>query len=130
MGEIKRLRAAPHPTGGATVKSEAVRRAILLLRAAGVQYAVVDADGILHGNLPIKPAQKRASPKYDNQGKFGYQEKLDAAQPGDVLVFEADTEEEAESLRGSIGSRAIRQGIGVVTTKRGAVIEVMITERS
>jgi len=35
------------------VQTEALTRALKLLTAAGVQYAVIDAEGVKHGTLEI-----------------------------------------------------------------------------
>ncbi len=43
---------------------KALSNAIKLLNAIGAQYAIKDAEGVLHGDLKAVAKQKKAPPKY------------------------------------------------------------------
>jgi hypothetical protein len=44
--------------------AKALSNAVKLLNAIGAQYAIKDADGVVHGDLKAVSKQKKASPKY------------------------------------------------------------------
>ena len=48
------------------VQTEALTRALRLLTAANVQYAVIDAEGVKHGTLEIAPALKAKHRTYNH----------------------------------------------------------------
>lgn len=45
------------------IKQETLKRAIAMLNAVGAQYAIIDENGVLHGELKVVEA--KAAQKYD-----------------------------------------------------------------
>lgn len=111
------------------VQQVAVDKAIKLLKAAGVQYAIRYPDGATTGDLKIAPpeAVPPARRKFNNFRKYGYIAKVDAMQPGDTItiVVPEDVREAGakaiDSFQGSIASRAAKSfGPGnFITTATG-----------
>ena len=104
-----------------TIQHTALVRALTILNALKLPYAVVDEQGVQHGELRIVPPKinsKRGSPTHNHVEKFDYLRRLAAAQEGDELVFQCDNDKEGESLRGSISSSCLRMfGMGNVITE-------------
>ena len=75
------------------IKATTLKRAITLLDVVGVQYAIIDLDGVTHGNLKIVPV-KAPTPKrgFRSGRKYGdlariYRPVIDTMQVGDVQVI-------------------------------------------
>lgn len=70
------------------VKTKAVEKAVQLLKAAGVQYAILTEGGRKIGDLDIvKPGEKRVKKQVYGVYQPHYrQHGVDAMQPGDVVV--------------------------------------------
>jgi hypothetical protein len=118
-----------------SLQQTALHKALQILDAIKVQYAVLH-EGSKYGALDVVPPKpertgKRARPAFDNIKKFDYENKLIAANPGDILTFEADNYEENCSLRGSIGSFCVRTwGTGAVMTEKvGNTLQVMLIHK-
>ena len=69
------------------IQIQAANRAIILLRAAGVDYKVILPDGTEHGDLEVVVHKKRTRTQRVPSGSLMplYKSKLDAAQIGDVV---------------------------------------------
>lgn len=95
------------------VQTEAVTRALKLLNAANVQYAVIDAEGVKHGALEI--AAKTPPKRHRNHppGSFlkHHQATTSVIQPGQSVVVPYGpfgNAEDRESLRSSISAACSR----------------------
>lgn len=103
-----------------SLKSRALEGIMRTLTGFGWKFAIIDEDGVRHGNLlivepkPERPLKPR-SIVFNNFEKYEYAERIDAAKPGDLVTFEIqptqgkEPHDEAESLRGSVTSYAIRR---------------------
>ena len=88
------------------VLNECVRK----LSALGVQFAIVDIDGVKHGDLEI--AEKKQPRKHHNNFmQYNYIDRVDAMQVGDVETFCADgmDHETRNNYRSAIVARGIKQ---------------------
>ncbi len=90
------------------VQTEALTRALKLLTAANVQFAVIDAEGVKHGTLEIAvtPPPKKRHQNHP-RGAFlkHHQAMTSALQPGQSIVVPLgpfDSPDDRESLRSSI----------------------------
>lgn len=115
------------------VQKEALTRALRLLDAAKCQYAVIDADGVKHGDLDVavKVKQKRNHPP----GSYlqHHQALTEKMSRGDAIVVPFgpfDGPKDRESLRSSISAYCSRTwGAGTyITAMNGAGIEVLRIE--
>jgi hypothetical protein len=93
-------------------KQVALDRAVAMLSAAGVQYAVRLEDGTVLGQLEVKPPRKGGGPKTDRKVKYhwdrdlGYVAQVRAMKPGDVLTW--TVAEGGENLRSAAGATGFR----------------------
>lgn len=99
------------------VKINALNRAIQTLEALGIQYAVIDHEGTLHGNLTVAEKKSRTREGYE----WGSRTKMimpsiEGLKVGDVVTIECK-EHEVESVR-SIASSILGKkfGTGAYTT--------------
>ena len=108
------------------IENKVLTDAIKRLQSLGVRYAIVDRDGVKHGDLEI--VTDTPMPR-NNYRQYGYIERVDAMQVGDVEVFENTlSRDDAENYRSAIVSRGIRQfGKGSMTScfNAAGAIEVM-----
>jgi hypothetical protein len=117
-----------------SVTDEAVTRATKLLNAAGVQYAILLADGTQLGNLPIGGAVTRKGHHKEIAKATNWPEKLNAAKVGEVTFIEAGTKQMARKMVSSVSAGAIyRFGTGnslINMTKRGDTwgVEVLVID--
>lgn len=117
-----------------SILDEAVTRATKLLNAAGVQYAIIMADGTHIGTLPIGVSPARKGHHKEIAKATGWPEKLNEAKVGEVIFVEAPTKQMARKLVSSISAGAIyRFGTGnslVSLTKRDNTwgVEVLVIE--
>jgi hypothetical protein len=117
-----------------SVLDEAVLRATKLLNAAGVQYAILLADGTHIGTLPIGVTPARKGHHKEIAKATGWPEKLNDIKVGEVMFIEAPTKQLARKMVSSISAGAIyRFGTGnslVSMTKRGTTwgVEVLVIE--
>jgi len=51
-------------TRTSVLHEKALTNAIKLLKAIGAQYAIKDAEGVVHGDLKAVSKQRKAPPKY------------------------------------------------------------------
>ncbi len=118
------------------VQTEALSRALKLLIAAGVQYAVIDAEGVKHGALEIAP---KVEPKKRHQnhprGAFlkhheALTSVLAAGQSTVVPYGPYTTAEDRESLRSSITGYCARTwgGGACITATTDNGIELLRVE--
>lgn len=116
------------------LQTTAVNRAVTLLKAAGAQFAILHND-TKYGDLDVvEPRKPRTSLGFEHNKKHQYQAKIDAAQVGDVLTFQCDSEPEAKSLRGSISSYAQKKyGDGATITEykigKGMVVTALVVRK-
>jgi hypothetical protein len=96
----------------------ALERAIKLLNASGCKYAVEAPDGRQFGNLPIASDGKANKMKrdYNFARKYNLHAKVDGLNTGEVVVIEADSDEDARRCVKNMSSR------GVVRFGRGSCI--------
>lgn len=73
------------------VQAVALGRALALLKAAGVKFAVIDEDGIKHGELEIAEPKTRKvfgpRKRWDKEIMPGYREQISKMQPGDQIEW-------------------------------------------
>lgn len=60
----KLIKAVPTRFTNASLHAKALTNAIKLLNAIGVEYAIQDHDGTVHGNAVLQTKPKRQAPKY------------------------------------------------------------------
>ena len=60
----KLIKAVPSRFTNASLHEKALSNAIKLLNAIGVEYAIQDHDGKVHGNGVLQTKQRKAPPKY------------------------------------------------------------------
>ena len=99
-----------------SVQSAAVQRAIVLLNAAKVEYAIRTPEGEMLGTLEVKPRKPVKERKWTVVNDFtkmfpGYADQVRAMQPGDVLRWPCKDKVQAEQFRASVASQASR-GLG------------------
>ena len=118
------------------VQTEALTRALKLLIAANVQFAVIDAEGVKHGTLEIAvtPPPKKRHQNHP-RGAFlkHHQTMTSALQPGQSTVVPLgpfDSPDDCESLRSSITGYCARTwgGGACITAISDAGIEVLRVE--
>lgn len=117
----------PHP-----VRVKALEKALALLLAANVPYAVIGFDGTKLGPLEIAvpPEPRQRGPRrFNNKLKHGYAAFLSDAAPGAWKEYQCEDREEAESLRNSISSFCSRDGHTVVTNIDGNKVGALMVER-
>lgn len=116
------------------IKTVAIHRAIKLLDAAGVDYAVTLPDGTTAGTMKARPRKsKRKSPQWDFVSAYDYMNKIDALEPGDMAYFEFDKlpGAPADNLRGVINayiSRCRPRRFITATNRAAGQIEVLRVE--
>ena len=70
------------------IKQTTLKKAIVLLNAIGVQYAIIDLDGNKHGNLEIVGSRKRKPRSYAHGELSNYcRTHFKEMQVGDVQTF-------------------------------------------
>ena len=90
------------------VQTEALTRALKLLTAANVQFAVIDAEGVKHGTLEIAvtPPPKKRHQNHPRGAFLKHHEALTKTlQPGSAVVVpygQFESTEDRVSLRSSI----------------------------
>ena len=118
-----------------SVQAEALSRALKLLAASGVEYAVIDAAGTKHGTLEV--VEKAAARKPRNHPPGAYLEYhkpqvcgMQAGQCKLVPFGPFDSAADRESLRSSLTAWLSRQwGNGTyMTVMNAAGIEVLRVE--
>lgn len=88
----------------------ALDRAQVLLKAAGVQFAIRTPDGVTFGELPVAETKARGGWKKVNkfaQDFPGYIDKLKAMKPGDVLRWTPGADR-ARSFQSAVAGSAGR----------------------
>jgi len=115
------------------VKELAMKRALTVLAAIGCKYAVVDCDGVKHGELEIVGAKTRTRRRaiYGiGELKKYYMPFISPLPIGSVVSIPPD-KYTAEAIRGSICSELFRlYGKGNYTTtvnRKSNVVEVLRT---
>lgn len=120
-----------------SVIDEAVTRATKLLNAAGVQYAILMADGTHIGTLPIGGTEQHSTRRGHHKEiakATGWPDKLNDAKVGEVMWIEAGTKNMARKMARSVSAGAIyRFGAGnsiINLTKRDSTwgVEVLVIE--
>lgn len=103
------------------IKTEAAKRAVRLLEASGVKYAV-EIDGVIHGNLVVKQRKKRGEMLHY------FWPIVQKAKPGDAIDISFDSFD-GPTLASSISSACIRNwGTGsamVRTDKARKCVELL-----
>lgn len=61
---MKKIKTTVNRFSNSSLHEKALTNAIKLLNAIGVEYAIQDHDGSMHGNGVLHTKQKKASPKY------------------------------------------------------------------
>ena len=111
------------------IQKKVLERAINMLAALKVDYAIRMADGTVLGNLPIAPEKKTTRTVSNNwTAEFpGYIEQLKGMKLGDVLSWTVDSPKRAAAFRASIsGNMSHHFGHkSAMTEVRGCTIEVM-----
>jgi hypothetical protein len=79
---------------------KAVSQAIRMLRAAGVQYAVIDHAGALHGTLDVKKRKYPAGPRMAL--KPHYKDPLDALAPDSAVSIPIPAGADATSFQACV----------------------------
>lgn len=88
------------------IQQNVLDRAIKMLEALKVDFAIRLQDGTVLGLLPIATEKTITRPKLNDwRARFpGYIESIKAMQLGDVLTWEAETSEEASAFRACVSS--------------------------
>ena len=118
------------------VQTEALTRALKLLTAANVQFAVIDAEGVKHGTLEIAvtPPPKKRHQNHPRGAFLKHHEELTKTlQPGSAVVVpygQFESTEDRESLRSSITGYCARTwgGGACITAISDGGIEVLRVE--
>jgi hypothetical protein len=101
-------------------KRTALERAILLLNAAGVQYAIVTPDGETFGELPIaKPVTETKYKKTGVNYKAAWGPVVDTIQPGELVAVAVPEGGTLVGLHGALAAAAVHHfGKGNAITSR------------
>ena len=89
-----------------SVQQIALDRALKLLDAAGVSYAVIGIDGTRHGNLEIavpKPPKKKIFRHQHGEFRDYFMPYIESMQPGDLVEIPPG-KYQLEELRGPLSS--------------------------
>ena len=100
-----------------SVQTEALSRALKMLRASGCAFAVIDFDGVKHGDLQVftpKPPKPRKKPRNHPPGAYLEHHKptTSAIGPGECRVVPFgpfSSPQDRESLRSSISAYCSRE---------------------
>lgn len=110
-------------------QTTALNRALLLLKAAGCEYAVRTAAGELLGTLPIAPPPKARRHARVNRfaDETGYVAMLRAMAPGDVKSIELADPSRLEAFRSCVSAQASKfWGRGnSITSLTATAVEVL-----
>lgn len=113
----------------ASVTQVALTRALVLLNAAGVEYAIRTQSGEVLGSLEIVNRKPKKEPKYRQVNNFtamfpDYPAKIRAMKTGDVLRWKAPTKDLAEGFRSSVAS------IARIAFGKGNCISTILTDHT
>jgi hypothetical protein len=119
-----------------SVTTVALHRAIALLNAAKVEYAIRTPEGEVFGQLEIVVRKPKREPKYRHVNNFtnlfpDYPAQVRAMKPGDVLRWNAADRDQAEGFRSSLVSVAriaFGKGTCISTVLDDHVVELLRVE--
>lgn len=119
-----------------SVTQVALERALVLLRAAKVEYAIRTPDGQVLGDLEIVVRKPKHEPKYRQVNSFvalfpGYPDQVRAMAIGDVLTWKLETKDLAEGFRSAVASIAriaFGKGNCISTVREDLTVELLRVE--
>lgn len=119
-----------NPTEVSAVQQEALKRAVALLKAAKLSFAIQLADGSYLGDLTVVPPKQRIRVNNFKAMFPDYISQIEAMKPGDELTWTAETPELAFSFRSAVSSNAVRfhGAKSCITVTEGNQVQVLRVE--
>jgi len=91
-----------------SVKTRVFKDCIAKLEALGLQYAIIDEKGIVHGNLSVTEKETRAPRSINWEDLYKIKERIVPTGIGDVIEFSPTDGHELSDLQSQIASSAVR----------------------
>jgi hypothetical protein len=95
-----------------SVKKEAIKRALVLLRASGARFLIIEDDGVRHGDIKeavaVKPSSRKLLRAQFDLRSLGYVDTIRALAPGRSHVFQAPDECPVSRLQKAISGTGVK----------------------
>ena len=101
------------------VKTSAVKRAMVLMRSAGAEFAI-RYNGQKFGTLELAPAKKARAPRTDFLGMYQYMNTLRALKPGGSAKIHVDKKHRSGLQRTICSAMSKMYGAGTYMTAAGS----------
>lgn len=91
-----------------SVKTRVFKDCIAKLEALGLQYAIIDEKGIVHGNLSVTEKETRGPRLINWEELYKIRERISQTSVGDVIEFSPLDGHELSDLQSQIASSSVR----------------------